>query len=284
METAFDKILIPIDFSINSLNAIKQACDMADEHALLHLLHVQSYGYPLLSFSAARFLKPDIENDYQKAEKKLDELRQWVTERFPKVVVTTHIDTKRDVPQGIIHAAKSTGATLIVIATKSRHRWFSFLKTVKADKIQIRTSVPVMIVRNYIPGREWKSILVPVDNNVNEHKIKVIKCLCAKYDAIIDLVKFANEDITDENISTTVRLQYLQRIKMRLRCSVKWQFAGGRHNAKSIKKFAENFHASLIVLETGKESRMNKLNGQIFDYINQSSPINIILTNGIDRL
>ena len=52
MLNSFKNILIPVDFSVNTDVAIKKAMDLAEDHTIIHLLHVQNDSGPGRTFAA----------------------------------------------------------------------------------------------------------------------------------------------------------------------------------------------------------------------------------------
>src|ERR1700742_1409038 len=137
MAIAFDNILIPVDFSLNTEVAIKKAIGMAGrEGALLHLLHVTKPGR-----------RPKDRFALWAAEKELEKCREIIRENYPSIQAKTHILRSRSVQQAIIECAGLLKPDLIVIGKKNPPRRWSFFRGVWPDAIATRTDCPVLTVK-----------------------------------------------------------------------------------------------------------------------------------------
>ena len=279
MKASFRKILIPVDFTVNTSTAIRKACIMAGQNATLHLLYVQCYGYPLLSFDGYRFIMPNEKKDRAEAEQKLEKWVQWIEKHYDNITVTTSIDTKKAVQEGVIFSAMAIEADLIMIGKRSMHSWFPFLNVIRPEKIIEKTNIPVMIVK---PGAENKApnkIIVPIDDKVNENKIRMIETICKQKRATFFLLAFKESgSASNESISHTLS-QYYQRIWFDLRGHAECRIENGTKNGRSILKIVKELNADAVILEQGVETKMNWLNSQIQDHIPADSGLQVLLVN-----
>ncbi len=279
MKAPFQKILIPVDFTINTTTAIRKACELAGQNAALHLLYVQCYGYPLLSFDVYRFIRPKEKKDRAEAEQNLKKWVQWIEEHYDNLTVTTGIETKRAVQEGIIFSAMAMKPDLIMIGKRSTHFWLPFLNIIRPEKIIRRTNIPVMIVKPGAEDSTPKKIIVPIDDKVNENKIRIIEAICKQKKVTFFLLAF-NESghPSSESISHTLS-EYYQRIWFELRSKAECRTENKPKDARSILKIAAELKADAVIVEQGVETKMNWLNGQIHDYVPATSPLQILLVN-----
>src|ERR1700744_4692164 len=117
MPILFNKILIPVDFSLNTEIAIKKAAGLVGhDEAILHLLHV---------------LKPGKQATHQfkawAVEKELEQLRATIKERYPTLRVKSHVLRGHSVQRLIIDCAEMLKPDLIVIGKQNNRRHWPIL-------------------------------------------------------------------------------------------------------------------------------------------------------------
>jgi universal stress protein A len=141
----FRNILVPVDFSQASHNALGLAGDIACIHnASLHVLHVYHDVSSIISLRSFE-LKEDI------VER---ELRNTVEKRFtalleslPLSVPVTHEARKGDVSEEILACAKERDIDLLVIATNARSGLEHLFIGSVAQKIVRSAQCPVLTCR-----------------------------------------------------------------------------------------------------------------------------------------
>jgi len=277
MNRSFKRILIPVDFSINTEVAIHKAYMFAGEDASLHLLHVQYYGYPLLSFSASRFIWPDEKKDHKAAEIKLLQIKQRIASESSGLSVTFDIDNKHDIQNGIINAAKRANSDLIIIGKRSRHSYLSFLNTIHPEKIATKTDAPVLVCKPGSLNTQTKEILVPVSDRIEEHKLQMIEAVSNSTATHTRLLAF-NEYTDTKDLAITLS-QYYQRIRLDYRGLAETQIVPTRFCPRTLLRIAKKLKSDLLILKPGSETKLNFMGGQIFDDLDIFSTLQVLLVN-----
>ncbi len=129
MITLFRKILVPVDFTANSENAIRKAMELVDrEGSVISLLHVLKPLFSLNPFSSSgRFFAPRSEIFTEpEIKNKLDEYKECIRYTFPDIDIQTNICDKGKVQKNIIQAAGKLSPDLIIISKGSNAHYFSF--------------------------------------------------------------------------------------------------------------------------------------------------------------
>src|ERR1700722_19420184 len=117
MAIAFNSILVPVDFSINTEIAIKKAAGLVGaDKAVLHLLHV---------------LKPGKSAKHQfkrwAVEKELEQLGESTRADHPAIRVKTRVLRGHSVQRLILDCAEMLNPDLIIIGKQNnRRRWSIF--------------------------------------------------------------------------------------------------------------------------------------------------------------
>jgi universal stress protein A len=142
-------ILVAVDFSDYSKAALDYATFLAESFgATLTLVHaVEPYVYP--EDLSAGFTIDQIDARWmQKQKEKLEALRQTIKEGIPATVVVT-MGTAWN---GIVGAAKSWNADLIVIGTHGRTGLKHALVGSTAERVVRHAACPVLVV--HAPGNQ----------------------------------------------------------------------------------------------------------------------------------
>lgn len=176
------KILVPIDFSDNSKNALRVAAGIAQKSgATLEMLHVNLttiYSAPVPEFAAFNNLAIDNSVYEAEAAKALDRLKHDVfsTPSYAGVHVVTRIK------EGFFHTvvnqiAKDDKVDLIVIGTKGASGLDEFLVGSNTEKIIRTAPCPVLSVPNGTTTFEPKVVLMP--STLKDEQSSVFKYLAS---------------------------------------------------------------------------------------------------------
>lgn len=143
--TAFERILVPMDYSRSSEVALRYAREIAaTEGAGLHLLHVLEVGtYPDFYFpvqASQMFDMPELK------EKALQHLRDRLEREGPAVPAEVHVELGHPA-QNIVEYAERLEIDLIVLASHGRTGLERALLGSVAEGVTRRAKCPVLIVK-----------------------------------------------------------------------------------------------------------------------------------------
>ncbi len=166
-----NKILVPIDFSEQSLIALEQSFNIAREyHAEITLLHVIEEGGALAKF----FSKEQNEDIKKKVQKDLDKLAGTV-EKKAKLVVNTLV-AKGSIYEKVAEVAELINATMIVMGTNGddgkRKRFIGS----NALRVARESTIPVITIKGKHHRKGCKNIVLPLDLS-KETREKVTKAI-----------------------------------------------------------------------------------------------------------
>ncbi len=139
------KILIPIDFSDYSLNALEYAKLLAEKfNAEIILLNIVEPVVFTADLTMGQVI-PSIENElYQKSEEKVKELVDGLKDKFNVRGVVkvgkSHVE--------IIEFAKNEGVDLIIIGSHGHTAVEQFLFGSTAEKVIRKATCPVLIIKS----------------------------------------------------------------------------------------------------------------------------------------
>jgi nucleotide-binding universal stress UspA family protein len=157
-------ILVPIDFSKMSIQAIETAKKLAQRfQATIHLAHVRQFDYPAgFMAPAPPFMPFAVVTDDQSAEKKLSrQLRDLARKHDLSSSGTCHIQTGAPAFDEICGLARDVRADLIVMPTHGYTGFKHVFLGSTAERIVQHSPCPVFVSRQR--ERRFDKILVPVD-------------------------------------------------------------------------------------------------------------------------
>ena len=163
MKLEIKKVLVPVDFSDYSKNALSYAINFAMHFkADLHLIYVvEPVIYPP-DFSMGQIAIPSIDLEMDKRAK--DELKNLATKQIPSELKTNLIVKTGKPFIEIIETAAEIDADLIIIATHGHSGMEHILFGSTAEKVVRKAPCPVMTLREPLKGFSYKQALKAGDS------------------------------------------------------------------------------------------------------------------------
>lgn len=140
------KILCPIDFSKPSLEGLKVAVEIAEQHpAELILVHVVQTVHPVAAPGVpAGYVSEDYyEERTQAARKSFDQI---VEERIPQGVAVRTKVVRGHAADEIVREAESEKVDIIVTSTHGWTGWRRFIFGSVAERVMRQASCPVLTI------------------------------------------------------------------------------------------------------------------------------------------
>ena len=139
-------ILVPIDFSIHSRNALKYAVPFAEKFgAALRLVYVVEPTIYPADLGFGQVVLPGVEEELR--EKGEDELRSLVDREIGRRVKSSSVVRSGNPHQEILREAEDAGVEMIIVATHGHSGVEHMLFGSTAERIVRRSPVPVLIIR-----------------------------------------------------------------------------------------------------------------------------------------
>ena len=278
MPSLFKSILIPVDFSVNTEIAVRQAIELAcSDGSTIHLLHVIRPKIFFGMFPLANQFKPGLNENYQ-VKKGMSKLQEWkyvIEESLSHCEVKTYVSEGR-VPDKIQDAAKEIKPQLIIIGKTINDKYFSLTKSVCPNGLAKSSGCPVLTVAKKTGDTKIKIIVVPVGSFIPARKIEWVIEFAKKYRAAIHLVTIPNK-IGFEKTKKNSFLETYRILKTGLTSPVEHHVLKGNNLPKAILEYAECIGADLIFVNPGSETKISNLRGQhINDALTTSSKLKIL--------
>jgi len=200
------KLLVPVDFTDQSINAFRFAQDIARQsNGIIQLLHVIPlpviHDSPLLPVAD---LKKQL----------LEEMTAAVQQKFLRLVqdysvenikISTHV-VSGPINSSILEFIRDAKTDLVVMGTKGVTGLREWMIGSNTEKIVRTSPVPIVAVKKYGRGRPIKNIIFPntLDTGNQEPLILKIKALQNFFEAILHIV-WINTAITGSKQDTEIR-------------------------------------------------------------------------------
>ena len=257
MAIAFNTILIPVDFSLNTEIAVKKAAGLAcKEGAVWHLLHVGK----------------------QEVEKELEEWKDKIREIYPAVLVKTHLLQGHSIQKVIIECAGLLKPDLIVIGKGRPPRRWAFFKGVSPDIIARKSNCPVLTVKPGSADSKTKVILVPIRDFLPERKLEWAVLLAKKYRAQVHLLAIQERKESKDWALPQVFLKAYHQLREHLHHPIEYSSTGKQGTGKATLNCAELIMADMILVNPETESGVSGFAGyrHISDLLGLDSKIQVL--------
>ncbi len=270
MAIVFNKVLVPVDFSVNTKLAIKKAVGLAGtDKPVLHLLHVVNPHRPLEALVA---------------KNELDRHGQNVLLDYPGLTLKTHVLKGHSVQRMIIECAKMLNPDLIIIGKQNqRRKWtmktirqWLFSQIVSPDLLARRTNCPVLTIKQGSGDARIRIIVIPIRNFLPERKLEWAVLLARKFKAQVHLLAIQQHE--QEGRLPQVFLQAYHHMREHLHHPIEFSTITGHDPARATLNYAELVMADMILVNPVTESGINGFTGSrhISDMLGRNSKIQVL--------
>lgn len=271
----FKRILIPIDFSINTDTAINKGLELADSGTAIHLLYIHSLGLPGLTGIVKRFITEAAElPDYKLVKKKMGQWKDCIEESSNDIFVHTWIVWEGSVQKAIEKKAEELAVDLVIIGKNSNHSWFPFFNTVVPGKLVKKTGPAVLTIKPGILSKKNQTTILAVTNETAYRKMEIISSICRKFRVKIYLVTFLKTVNDAPGFPPSSFLQVYQYLKS-IHSNVEYALLHGSNKAKSIMEYAEKINADIILVHPEEETKIGWPDRHISDVLPKGSKVQV---------
>ena len=184
-------IIVPIDFSKESINGLRLAITFANRfNCDIQMVYVQKYPTDL---TPGRF-----EEEHRHAEKMFEEL---VAEYSPKMLVSenlTFIVKKGKIYSEVVNQAHAFEDSVIICSTHGASGFEEFFIGSNAFRIISATECPVITIRHGSMPRDIQKIILPIDISTDtRQKVPVTAEIARTFNAEVHVIAVATIQ-TDE--------------------------------------------------------------------------------------
>jgi nucleotide-binding universal stress UspA family protein len=244
-----NKILIPIDFSDISLEAIKHAYLISKYcSGKIILLHVQKKR------ELIDFLLPESETNNDSVimdhlSKKLKNIAEQVKQTYG-INVTTVVSIG-NITSEIIHTAEKNNVDIIIMGTRGKDSDSNLFIGSNSYRVLTKSKIPVMTVHSKTSNTSYERILIPIDTSEHtRQKVDSAIYLAEKLNSelyVIGLIGFGESSYM---YKMEIIMEQIKRIaqKRNVKCITEIQTSVNR--AKATLSHGQKINADLIIIMT----------------------------------
>ncbi|MEA5427463.1 universal stress protein [Arcicella lustrica] len=191
---SINNILVPIDYSKTSLNALDYVVNLSHNYqSTLHLLHIIDPDTYLSISENGLELDLSRESIIQREKRKLAKLADSIAEK-EQLNVYFHC-VVGEVVREIIHIAEQISADMIVMGTHGISGFKSFFMGTNAFEVSKKSSCPVLTIPTGKKWRNFEKVLFPVRTIPNAlHKYEFAKKIIAKHQSELVILALLDND------------------------------------------------------------------------------------------
>ena len=243
------RILIPVDFSKDSVNAVKYGINMANKLLSdVRLIHVRTGDN-----YAPEFARNEVMLRLN------NQLEVWMTELLDSVKSGYYVNNgkidwrirKGNVVHEISNQAKYDDTSLIVVASHGASGFQDKFIGSNAYRLVANAPCPVIVVRHGVNyDAEISKIVIPVDFEKEcSKKVPVVAGLASVYKAKIDLVGLRDSSFSHVLIRIKSQMNLIERfIKEHADLQVGKKVLSGRNLSRQLREYAKEIDADLIAI------------------------------------
>lgn len=246
MQNLISSILVAVDFSGKSLNAVRMAANIAARHQSRIVLFHNITNHAIIDRTGKQMIGAEtISENYQKTEQSLQELRKSLKEQHPDLEFKTVI--KND---SLVHGINATideeKVDLVLCGSSGQQNFMQLILGSLSYQILTGADCSVLLVPEKCTKYSFEKILVPV--RVLEDltdKIELSVAIARKNRGVISLLGICDEDDLSKIKDAYQRARTNLAIKSQEYDS---QFLLTRDKATHISKFSQDDDADIIIL------------------------------------
>jgi len=254
-------ILVPIDFTEKSNNALKVASKMALRHeAKLIVVHMVHTYYVVDRGGKQVIGSQTVQDNIDRAKRKLDKIHQSVTQKYP-LEVETRIGT-----QGMVDCINdyviNDNVDLVVMGMSGQQRVKQFILGSNSYQVLLHANCSVLLVPEKFKKTSFKKILLPVRvKHELEHKAALSLLMADKNEGGINLL-----GVGDPESELDVKEAYIDLKKNLLLKSADYlaEFHLSHDNAEIIAQAAVEKNSDIILLADEDEESWKSFMGDNF--------------------
>lgn len=256
MQKLFNKILVPVDFSASSEQAIEKAVEIADAYRCsIILMHVVAVS-PLTALSMAdgHFAVPyTVIENYKELEFLLSKYKAKAIELSNHKITVSFMVEKGSWDETIIEYVNRHLVDLVVIGQSG-----SFFKKkkllVNPDKIAEKTHAPVITIPSNKKITKLYSIVIPITDFLPVRKIMYGIYIASINNATLKLLCVENK--SNKELSHHYLMKTYQLIRDNCGIKTELETIESENTAEAVNQYAMLNAADLVILNPGTQTKM----------------------------
>ncbi|MGB1038994.1 MAG: universal stress protein [Bacteroidia bacterium] len=254
IKTAKDRtILVPMDFSDSSINAVYYAVEMANlfdsEITLLHVLSNSLISSIFTNDSQIALLKDNVRT-------KLEDYKKEITDKWPNVRVNTSVSEGK--PFKVINKVAEKGKCDTIVMGVNGVNGVEQFTGSTTTRVLKSSPIPVVVVKEKHESPKFDKIVLPIDlTKTSRQKIDWAVKLGKRYDSTIHIIMELEEDELIKkkaNANLTQAESIFKKHNVKFKSVLMDDLEYPDHLGLDAVKYASEIDADLIMIMTKSET------------------------------
>ena len=262
MNKLFNNILVSVDFSKESEEAIKEAVEIANSFQCnIHLLHVA--GVSLFSRSKKKLGHAANDTLVDSNEAKLYALHNKYTYQLDAGLVMQASLRHGELETSIVEFTVRNQIDLIVIGKAKFLSLLHIVQPLNITRLSKKVNCPVLTIQPKTRRKSWNNIVLPVTADLPIRKIMFASYLAKKFNSRIHLISMKGR-VQGEPDATVYMYKAYQLLRDNTNLRIECHTVQGENLADSVLRYAQKVDAGLIVVNPGKEAFLSGFLNRFF--------------------
>ncbi len=233
----FKDILLPIDFSINTVFFVKQVIELANTPcAAKHLLHVIKSNSNNMSITDMIYFSDNKNYSGNEVINKLEEWKQAIEETIAESKVKIPLG-EGSVYKNINNNVSNVQPQLIIVGDKCKHIFFKYFRPICTNEISKLPGCSVLTIISDARNSPTQNVVVPVRSFIPKIKIEFLLIFAKMCKAKIHLAAVQNK-MGAEEVEMNALLNTYLLLKTVLTNSIEYHLLDNNNFIKARLKYA----------------------------------------------
>ena len=267
---AFSRILIPVDFTVNTEIALNRAISLIEPtNSSIWLVHI---------IRASNRITPESRYHSSEVERKINDLAFDMMERLPDVSVRVIIETSRSIHGAIIGQVAVIQPDLIIIGRNRKKGWPFRKARTSSGLLALECKCPVLTAKPGSMNNRIRNIVIPLHTFISQLRLELAINIAKMFKAKIHLVTIPDFKNLHEYDPASIFIESFYKLNQALPTKISYGSLKGTHLPKATLDFARAIDADLIIAELGEESNITFFNGfkHLSEMLNNDSRLEIM--------
>lgn len=245
------RIIVPIDFSKESLHGLQLAIQLANvANSLVEMVYVQK--------KSVDYSSGNLEDEHKYAEHRFKEVKKTFESSLLQPEQLTYIIKKGKIYQEVVNQAEAFDDSLIVSSTHGASGFEDLFIGSNTYKIVSATERPVITIRTETIPKQFETIILPIDTTPDtRQKVPYTARLAKMFNATVHIANVFTSD--DDLIYKRLRSYSNQVVDYLEKYSINYKLASlkGKNITDTILQYSESVHGDLISIMTEQSVDIN---------------------------
>lgn len=248
-----NRIIVPIDFSESSLNALKLGIIYANSFLSdLQMVYVQDIK--------SRKFRVKLENEYMMAVEEFEEILSQYRKKLHLDCDFSYIIKKGRIFEEIVNQAEAFDNSMIICSATGESGFSDFIIGSNAYKIIQNTEKPVISVSSEFYIREVKTIVLPLDySKETREKVHMTVKIAKAFNAEVHIIKVATTSNKDVHKKLDVYASQVKKVLNKHKVKYQSSLLVGDNITNLTNDYAKTVDADLISIMTEQSKAFTNL-------------------------